>query len=279
MSAKLFIGSGDCSIKLNLTDPAKTRDRTTNLYRVTNAQGARVGLQFGKGLSTLVPARVISFANRKDPARTDRMVMVNAESNKAVAADLEEITKQVAKTLYEGRTMFWSNKPVAELSWDDFMVGAGRVIKVNNMNGEKQVGIKTRLANKIHPATRFFKLEKNAETGSMAARKVANFEGSGRNYEAILACHLDVYTNYQSNRPSFGIYLTCTDCYLKDPAEGTGAAVTIAEADCVSFDDGIEIEELSEEVVLTATGDEVCGDKRPASAMADGFTPSKRQTR
>lgn len=281
MASKLFVGAGGCALKLSLTDAAKTRDRTTTLYRCTNEKGERLNVQFGKGLASLVPARVISFANRRDPAKTDRMVMVNAESNKAIASDLEDIMESVSKALYEGRNMFWSNKPVADLSYEEFVAGAGKIVKLNNLNGERQIGVKTRAGNKIHPATRFFKLDKDAESQKFTTRRVAQFEGSGRNYEAILACHLDVYTNYQQSRPTFGIFLTATDCYLKDPKDGIVGAATIAEADCVEFDDVDELEELEETVVLTSTGDDVTssdmGGKR--SASAEGFTPSKRQMR
>jgi len=277
--ARLFIGSGDCGARLSMTDPAKTRDRTTTLYRCTNERGDRVNVQFGKGVSTMVPARVISFANRRDPTKTDRMVMVNAESKKQIASDLEDIMATVSKCLYDGRTMYWSGKPVADLSYDEFTAGMTKVVKMNNLNGEKQIGIKTRPGNKINPPTRFFKLDKDEETGKVTTRKVAQFEGSGRNYEAILTCHLDVYTNYQQSRPTYGIFLTCTDCYLKDPKEGPGgASASIAEADCVVFDDLEHMVEAEEEVVLTSTGDDIAtGGKRGADA--EGFVPSKRQMR
>jgi hypothetical protein len=279
MSSRLYIGSGKCDKALNLTEPTKTRDRTTSLYRCLSEKGEKVNVQFGSGIKTMVPARVISFASRRDPSKTDRMIMVNAEKNKTIASDLEAIQATVAKTLYDGRTMFWGGKPVSDLSFDDFMVGASKIVKTNNLNGEKQIGVKTRYANKIHPATRFFKIDEDEASGKKSTRKVVDFEGSGRNYEAVLACHLEVYTNYQSNRPTFGIYLTCTDCYLKDPiGGGMAAAATIAEGDCVSFDDVDSFDEIDESVVLTSTGDDIdVGQKRNANAT--GFTPSKRQTR
>lgn len=275
--ARFFVGSGKCDGRLSLTEPSKTRDRTTSLYRVLNDKGNKVNVQFGTGMKSMTPARVISFASRRDPTKTDRMIMVNAETNKKIAGDLEAISKSIATTLYEGRNMYWPSKPVSELSFEEFMIGAGKVVKTNNLSGEKQIGIKTRYANKIHPATRFFKVDQN-DDGKMVSRKVVDFDGSGRNYEAVLCCHLEVYTNYQSNRPTFGIYLTCTDCYLKDPKDGgVAAAAGIAESDCVVFDDAEDLEEAEDELVLTTTGDEVVGDKR--SASASGFTPSKRQTR
>ena len=244
-----------------VVDGRKLSDKSTTIYRIQTKGKQAVVLQFGQKWSSRVNGSFVRFVDDKKKKGEQSICFVNAEEDVSMRKDLDEIVKLVGKTLFRSKEAYWQGRCDDKMSFDQFMKLRSTNVKANSVTSNMEFTLKAQ------PWSKFLKVDAiENDSGNFKLEvegRIKEFQATSTPFEGLVSTLVNVYVGFNGQSPSWGIYLTVRDAYVKPvPRERKERQVSIKAEDC-------------DEIVMNYN-DVVIEDPRNASEddrFAQGFTP------
>lgn len=244
-----------------VVDGRKLSDKSTTIYRIQTKGKQAVVLQFGQKWSSRVNGSFVRFVDDKKKKGEQSICFVNAEEDVSMRKDLDEIVKLVGKTLFRSKEAYWQGRCDDKMSFDQFMKLRSTNVKANSVTSNMEFTLKAQ------PWSKFLKVDAiENDSGNFKLEvegRIKEFQATSTPFEGLVSTLVNVYVGFNGQSPSWGIYLTVRDAYVKPvPRERKERQVSIKAEDC-------------DEIVMNYN-DVVIEDPRNASEddrFAAGFTP------
>ena len=213
-----------------VVDGRKLSDKSTTIYRIQSKSKQPIVLQFGKQWSSRVNGNYVRF--KPDNKKEEQSIcFVNAEEDVSMRKDLEEIVKLVGKTLFRSKEAYWQGRCDDKMSFDQFMKLRSNNVKANSVTSNMEFTLKAQ------PWSKFLKVDAvENDSGNYKLEvegRIKEFQATSTPFEGLVSTTVNVYVGFNGQSPSWGIYLTVRDAYIKPvPRKRKEREVSIKVDDC-----------------------------------------------